>query len=86
MNFELNEITVHSKPVKCLKIIGKPIQSRNPTHTIVLLDTSGSMDEGSKLANVKKSLTFLLKFLHKYLLKTIILRLLEQFQELQKVM
>ena len=65
MNFELNEITVHSKPVKCLKIIGKPIQSRNPTHTIVLLDTSGSMDEGSKLANVKKSLTFLLKFLHK---------------------
>lgn len=65
MNFELNEITVHSKPVKCLKIIGKPIQSRNPTHTIVLLDTSGSMDEGSKLTNVKKSLTFLLKFLHK---------------------
>jgi len=65
MNYQVNEITVHAKPVKCLKIIGNPIQSRNPAHTIILLDTSGSMDEGSKLRNVKKSLTFLLKFLHK---------------------
>jgi Mg-chelatase subunit ChlD len=65
MNYEVNEITVHAKPVKCLKIIGNSIETRNPTHTIVLLDTSGSMDEGSKLTNVKKSLTFLLKFLQK---------------------
>lgn len=65
MNFEVNEINVRTKPVKCLKILGTPIQTRNPTHTVVLLDTSGSMDEGSKLKNVKKSLNFLLKFLQK---------------------
>lgn len=65
MDFEVNEITVHAKPIKCLKIVGSSIEQRNPTHTIVLLDTSGSMDEGNKLNNVKKSLTFLLKFLQK---------------------
>uniref|UniRef100_A0A6C0D6I2 VWFA domain-containing protein n=1 Tax=viral metagenome TaxID=1070528 RepID=A0A6C0D6I2_9ZZZZ len=65
MNFEVNEINVHAKPIKCLKIAGSSIEQRNPTHTIVLLDTSGSMDEGNKLNNVKKSLTFLLKFLQK---------------------
>jgi uncharacterized protein YegL len=65
MDFQVNEINVHSEPIKCLKIIGNPIQNRNPTHTIVLLDTSGSMDEGNKLKNVKKSLMFLLKFLQK---------------------
>ena len=65
MDFQVNEINVHSKPIKCLKIVGNPIQNRNPTHTIILLDTSGSMDEGNKLKNVKKSLMFLLKFLQK---------------------
>jgi len=65
MNFEVNEINIHSKPVKCLKITGSSIQYRNPAHTIILLDTSGSMNDSRKLQNVKKSLMFLLKFLHK---------------------
>jgi len=65
MNTEVSEITVNGKLMKGLKIIGNPIQERNSTHTIVLLDTSGSMDENKKLENVKKSLNFLLKFLQK---------------------
>jgi len=65
MNTEVSEITVNGKILKGLKIIGNPIQERNSTHTIVLLDTSGSMDENKKLNNVKKSLNFLLKFLQK---------------------
>jgi Mg-chelatase subunit ChlD len=65
MNTEVSEISVNGKQLKGLKIIGNPIAERNATHTIVLLDTSGSMNDQSKLANVKKSLSFLLKFLQK---------------------
>lgn len=65
MNTEVSEISVNNKLMKGLKIIGNPIAQRNATHTIVLLDTSGSMNDQSKLNNVKKSLSFLLKFLQK---------------------
>jgi Mg-chelatase subunit ChlD len=65
MNTEVSEISVNNKLLKGLKIIGNPIAQRNATHTIVLLDTSGSMNDQSKLNNVKKSLSFLLKFLQK---------------------
>lgn len=63
MNTEVCQISIHNKNLKGVKIIGNPIAQRNNTHTIVLLDTSGSMDEDKKLENVKKSLNFLLKFL-----------------------
>jgi Mg-chelatase subunit ChlD len=65
MNFEVSSFLVENKEVKGLKIIGDSIQNRNNTHTIVLLDVSGSMNEDSKLNNVKKSLHFLIKFLQK---------------------
>jgi len=65
MNIQVSHINVNSKSVKGLKIIGNPIEVRNATHTIILLDTSGSMDDGGKLPNVKKSLNFLIKFLQK---------------------
>ena len=65
MEFEVAEISVNSKTLKGLKIIGDEIQQRNDTHTIILLDTSGSMEYQRKLTNVKKSLHFLLKFLQK---------------------
>ena len=63
MNTEVSEISVNGKVLKGLKITGNPITSRNNTHTIVLLDTSGSMSYNSKLNNIAKSLSFLLKFL-----------------------
>ena len=63
MNTEVCEISVNSKVLKGLKIIGNPITRRNNTHTIVLLDTSGSMSHNRKLNNIMKSLNFLLKFL-----------------------
>ena len=65
MNTEVCEISVNLKTLKGLKIIGNSIAQRNNTHTIILLDTSGSMNDQNKLENVKKSLTFLLKFLQK---------------------
>ena len=63
MEFEVSEITVGNKPIKGIKIIGEAAAQRNATHTIVLLDLSGSMNENSKLQNVKKSLSFLVRFL-----------------------
>jgi len=65
MNIQVSNINVNNKSLKGLKIIGNPIDTRNATHTIILLDTSGSMDDGGKLPNVKKSLNFLVKFLQK---------------------
>jgi len=65
MNIQVSDIKVNNKNLKGLKIIGNPIDTRNATHTIILLDTSGSMDDGGKLPNVKKSLNFLVKFLQK---------------------
>ena len=65
MNIEVSEININNNNVKGLKIIGGPIANRRSTHTIVLLDVSGSMEFMNKLSNVKKSLTFLLKFLQK---------------------
>ena len=65
MNIQLSNITVSNKSIKGLKIIGEPINVRNATHTVILLDTSGSMDDCGKLQNVKKSLNFLVKFLQK---------------------
>jgi len=65
MNIQVSDIKVNNKNLKGLKIIGNPIDTRNATHTIILLDTSGSMDDGGKLPNVKKSLNFLIKFLQK---------------------
>lgn len=63
MDVEISEISVDNRPIKGLKLIGHPCSQRNPVHTIILLDTSGSMNSDSKLKNVKKSLYFLLKFL-----------------------
>lgn len=63
MNFETCTFEANGKTIKGLNLIGHKISQRNPTHTIVLLDTSGSMDDGNKLNNVKKSLKFLIKFL-----------------------
>ena len=65
MNFEVSSFQVGRKVVKGLKIIGDVIENRNNTHTIILLDVSGSMDQNSKLKNVKKSLYFMIKFLQK---------------------
>ena len=60
---EVCQISMNNNILKGVKIIGNPIAQRNNTHTIVLLDTSGSMGEDKKLENVKKSLNYLLKFL-----------------------
>jgi Mg-chelatase subunit ChlD len=65
MNIEVSEINVNNNIIKGLKIIGNSVSTRKSTHTIVLLDNSGSMQSDNKLKNVKKSLTFLLKFLQK---------------------
>jgi Mg-chelatase subunit ChlD len=65
MNIQVSDISVSNKSIKGLKIIGEPINVRNATHTVILLDTSGSMDDCGKLQNVKKSLNFLVKFLQK---------------------
>jgi len=65
MNIQVSDISISDKSLKGLKIIGNPISVRNATHTIILLDTSGSMDDCGKLQNVKKSLNFLVKFLQK---------------------
>ena len=37
---------------------------RNPTHFVLLLDTSGSMEENNKLGNVKKCVKLLLTILN----------------------
>ena len=63
MNTEVCQILIDNALLKGVKIIGNPIEQRNNTHTIVLLDTSGSMSDDNKLENVKKSLNYLLKFL-----------------------
>ena len=65
MNYEVSDVSVNNKTIKGIKLIGSDIDIRNPTHTIVLLDTSGSMECEGKLINVKKSLYFLLRFLQK---------------------
>lgn len=49
--------------LKGVKLTGAKINQRTPTHTIVLLDTSGSMNENNKLNNVKRSLLYLVKYL-----------------------
>lgn len=48
--------------LKGIKMTGANIAQRNPTHTIILLDVSGSMNGDNKLKIVKKSLYFLLHF------------------------
>lgn len=63
MNFETCTFEANGKTIKGLNMIGSTVTQRNPTHTIILLDTSGSMSEDSKLKNVKKSLQYLIKFL-----------------------
>jgi Mg-chelatase subunit ChlD len=65
MNFEVSEILVNNVPIKGVKILGNKLEQgqRNATHTIILLDVSGSMEYNDKLNNVKKSLNFLIKFL-----------------------
>ena len=65
MNFEVSDIQVNNNYIKGVKILGDKNEQgeRNSTHTIILLDVSGSMDESNKLKNVKKSLNFLIKFL-----------------------
>lgn len=65
MNFEVSDIQVNNVYIKGVKILGDKTEQgeRNSTHTIILLDVSGSMDESDKLKNVKKSLNFLIKFL-----------------------
>ena len=62
MNFEHTEFSINEVPLKGLKITGNKVTQRNPAHTIILLDTSGSMNEDNKLNIVKKSLYFLLRF------------------------
>ena len=63
MDIEVSEITIDNRPIKGVKLIGHPCEQRIPVHTIILLDTSGSMNFNSKLKNVKKSLYYILKFL-----------------------
>ena len=63
MDVETAEICIDNRPIKGVKLIGHPCVQRIPVHTIILLDTSGSMNFNSKLKNVQKSLYFLLKFL-----------------------
>jgi Mg-chelatase subunit ChlD len=65
MNYEVSSFRVANKTIKGLKIIGDTIETRNNTHTIILLDVSGSMNEARKLYNVKRSLHFMIKFLQK---------------------
>lgn len=65
MNFEVSDIQVNNTLIKGVKILGDKLEQgeRNSTHTIILLDVSGSMEDDNKLKNVKKSLNFLIKFL-----------------------
>jgi Mg-chelatase subunit ChlD len=42
---------------------GATRSERQPVHLLFLIDTSGSMEEGNKLLNVKKSMSFILPFL-----------------------
>lgn len=42
---------------------GEARAARQPVHLLFLIDTSGSMEEGEKLVNVKKSMNFILPFL-----------------------
>lgn len=61
VEFSLNTENGDEK-LKGVKITGSKRFQRQPTHTIVLLDVSGSMSDDSKLDVVKKSLHFLLNF------------------------
>ncbi len=61
VEFSLNTENGNEK-LKGVKIIGSNRFQRQPTHTIVLLDISGSMSDDSKLDNVKRSLHFLFNF------------------------
>jgi Mg-chelatase subunit ChlD len=62
LNFSLNTENGNEN-LKAVKILGTNTFQRNPTHTIVLLDISSSMNEDYKLNIVKKSLQFLFNFL-----------------------
>ena len=57
---------VGSSPQKLLgiKIRGVQNEQRRPTHFILLLDTSGSMDVNGRLASVKKCVRYMLNFLN----------------------
>jgi len=64
MDIQYAEFSLNShQNIKGVKLIGAKTSVRTPTHTIVLLDTSGSMCESNKLTNVKNSLLYLLKYL-----------------------
>jgi len=63
MNVEHVEFSADgTNQLKGIKLVGVNTTQRNPTHTIILLDTSGSMNDNRKLENVKRSLNFLLRF------------------------
>ena len=62
MEFQAYTILNHPEWA-CIQAKAPDSQQRTPVHLCCVIDTSGSMDSDSKLANVKNSLQFLLDFL-----------------------
>lgn len=62
MNFQAYKLLRHPEWT-CITLATPDLDSRVPIHLCCVIDTSGSMDEESKLENVKRSLQYLLDFL-----------------------
>jgi Mg-chelatase subunit ChlD len=64
MEFETTYVNVTNEPQFIgVKLKGASTQSRLPTHFILLVDTSGSMQIDSRLHSVKNSVEYLMNFL-----------------------
>lgn len=67
MNVQIKYIESQSNPAVMRKggvyLKGLAREDRQPVHLLFLIDVSGSMDEEQRLANVKRSMSFILPFL-----------------------
>ena len=63
MDYETSYVTCGSEQLLGIKVCGVQNDERRPTHFILLLDTSGSMEIENRLTSVKNCVRFMLNFL-----------------------
>jgi Mg-chelatase subunit ChlD len=63
MEYDTSYVTCGSEQLRGIKLRGVQNDERRPTHFILLLDTSGSMEIDNRLTSVKNCVRFMLNFL-----------------------